>query len=114
MDESPNEFDHPIIERPWEFEVVELLFTHDPGDCRSARIDLTLQNGSHVRRLRFTGVQSPTIEEGFPRPTHGLTILDVSNWQLDGLKVRVTDHEASTGAIRFWARDVTDRDAEKD
>lgn len=112
MDQKKDARIHPIIDRPWEFQVIEFFFAHDPSDDRTACIDLTLQNGSITRRLRFSGVQALSIEEGFPRQTHGLCILDITDWQWDGLKVKVDDFEASHGAIRFFAYDVVDLDAD--
>jgi hypothetical protein len=64
-----------------------------------------------VRRLWFWSPQQLQIEEGFPRPTHGMAILDVRARGLDGLAVWVTDFEASRGQINFWAREVIDRDS---
>jgi hypothetical protein len=63
-----------------------------------------------VRRLRFWSPQQLQVEEGFPRPTRGMAILDVRARRLDGLAVWVTDFEASSRKISFWARDVVDRD----
>lgn len=105
--------DHPIIDRPWEYEVLLLAYHNDPELPRDSYLDLTLRRGPSVRRLRFLGPEDLEIERGFPRPTGGMVILDVRRRQLDGLGVRVADFEASLGAVRFWAREVLDLDREE-
>jgi hypothetical protein len=104
--------DHPIIERPWEYQILLFCYHHDPDDWRNSYIDLSLGRGTTVRRLRFLGPQELQIERGcFPQPTGGMCILDVRHRQLEGIGVRVADFEASLGAVTFWAREVTDLDA---
>jgi hypothetical protein len=107
MIEDPH---HAIIDQPWKYEIIEFCFSRNLDDWRSAHLDLTLQRDSTIRRLRFLGAQSISIEEGFPIRTSGVCILDVSRRQLDGLSVHVTDFEASQGKIEFWASEVIDRD----
>lgn len=101
---------HPIIERPWEFEIGDFRY-FSGRDGTEAFIDLILVNGPEVRRLRFWSPRDLAIERGFPLATHGMVILDVSARQLDGIRVHVADFEASEGSIEFWARDVIDLDA---
>jgi hypothetical protein len=107
LDRDP---DHPIIDRPFEYEIVELCYHHDPDDGRNTYLDLTLRRGTTIRRLRFLQPRDLEIEKGFPRPTGGLCILDVRHRQWDGINVRVADFEASWGKLAFWARDVFDLD----
>jgi hypothetical protein len=102
--------DHPIVERPWEFSVSDFTY-HVAVQARHSYIDLGLRGVRGWRTLRFLGPQSLKIEEGFPRPTHGMCILDVRRRQLEGLGVRVADFEGSHGAITFWAREVIDLDS---
>jgi hypothetical protein len=102
--------DHPIVERPWEYEIVGLCYHRDPDSWADSHIDLTLQKGSQRRCLRFLGPQALEITEGFPGSS-GLCILDVSQRQLDGLRVRVANFEASGGCPTFWAGDVVELDA---
>ncbi len=101
--------DHPIVEQPWRYEIGALHY-HVGLDGAEAYLDLDLHLDGFVRRLRFWSPQQLEIEGGFPRPTHGMAILDVRGRRLDGLKVWVTDFEGSWGKISFWARDVVDRD----
>lgn len=99
--------DHPIIAHPHHYDVVGFNYQrHDDGE---SYIDLTLRLDTVVRRLRFLSPQEIELEAGFPACS-GLQIKDVSANQLTGLRVRVTDFEASQGAMRFWAQDVIDLD----
>lgn len=101
---------HPIIDRPWEFSIVELRYCAERNGAESF-IDLVLERESLCRRLRFWSPQQLEIEEGcFPDPTGGMVILDVSARQLNGLGVWVTDLEGTRGSVTFWARDVVDLD----
>lgn len=101
---------HPIIDKPWEYQVVRFDYQRDPADPADSFVDLTLTRGKVTRRLRFRDPRDLEIEKGFPTPTGGLVILDVNSRQLEGIGVQVTDFEASGGAFRFWARDVIDLD----
>jgi hypothetical protein len=44
---------HPIIEQPWEYELIALNWQYQPSDSGEPYIDLTLKKGAKVRRLRF-------------------------------------------------------------
>lgn len=101
--------DHPIIERPFRYQIGALHY-HVGLDGAEPYLDLDLHHGGVDRRLRFWSPRQLVIEDGFPNPTHGMAILDVRGRRLDGLRVWVTDFEASWGKISFWARDVVDRD----
>lgn len=107
MDSDPR---HPVIDRPCDFEIGEFRY-HVGLDGSEPHIDLSLQRGTVVRRLRFWSPQDLKIEEGFPKRTGGLAIMDVRGRQLDGVGVWVTDFEASLGTMSFWARSVVDLDA---
>ncbi len=101
---------HPIIDRPWEYSICEFRYVVGSDDEEDF-VDLDLTNGSVVRRLRFLSPQGLEIESGvFPKPTGGMVILDVLERQMDGLGVQVNDFEGTHGAVKFWARDVIDRD----
>ncbi len=112
MRSPENDPDHPIIERPYEYEILLLCYHNDPDDHCGSYLDMTLGRGGSVRRLRFLAPQDLEIEKGFPRRTGGMRILDVRPRQLDGLGVRVEDFEQSWGKVSFWARDVLDLDDE--
>jgi hypothetical protein len=62
---------HPIVDKPWQFDIVRFDLHHDPDDHRADYLDLWLRRGSETRRLRFAQPSSIKIEEGFPQPTVG-------------------------------------------
>lgn len=109
MNEAFEDTDHPIIERPFEYRVTEFSFHRTLDGSTESYVDLTLQRADTIRRLRFLSPQSISIEDGFPEGC-GMFISDVRHRGLDRLGVRVDDFEASSGAIRFWARTVIDLD----
>lgn len=102
--------DHPIVERPWEYEIVGLCYRRDLDSWADSYIDLTLQKGRRRRCLRFLGPQDFEVTAGFPNSS-GLCILDVSKRQLDGLRVRVANFEGHGGCPTFWAREVAELEA---
>ena len=106
-DDDPH---HPVVERPWEYEIVGLSYHRDLDSWTDSFIDLTIQKGGHRRHLRFLGPNDLQITAGFPRSS-GLCILDVSKRQLDGLRVLVDNREGSGGCPTFFAREVVDLDA---
>jgi len=106
--------DHPIIDKPWQYDIAEFRYHVDPEDRWASFIDLHLRRGTVVRRLRFVGPQSLKIETGFPDATGGMCILDIRERQWEGLTVEVADFEATYGAITFVARNVIDLDSEDD
>ena len=110
MDVDPDP-DHPIIERPWEYQLTEFRYHYDPDDWGASFIDMTLEKGETVRRLRFWSPRRLRIEAGFPLATGGMEIKDVRHRQMEGLGVYVGDFEASSGAVTFWAYEVVDLDA---
>jgi hypothetical protein len=69
-------------------------------------LDLTVERRGERRTLRFWSPRDLEIERGGPQNTGGLEILDISARGLDRLAVRVSDFEASPGAVRFVARAV--------
>jgi hypothetical protein len=102
--------DHPIIERPWEYEIVGLCYHNERDSAPEPYIDLVLQNGRDRRCLRFLGPRDLEITGGFPSSS-GLCILDVSRRQLEGLRVWVANFENGGGCPTFWAREVVELDA---
>jgi hypothetical protein len=99
--------DHPIIERPWEYEIVGLSYHRNLDSGADSYIDLTLQKGERRRCLRFFDPERLEVTDGFPSSS-GSCILDVSGRQLEGLGVRVANDEASSGPPTFWAREVVE------
>ncbi|PHS19060.1 MAG: hypothetical protein COA78_01465 [Blastopirellula sp.] len=105
------ELPHSIIDNPHEYHILRMCYEVKNNGCESF-LDLHLAKGDLTRRLRFWSPQDLEIEKGFPQPTSGMQILDVRSHQMDGIGVRVSDSEATLGAITFWARDVIDLENE--
>ena len=82
-------------------------YERDLDGASEPHIDMTLQKGTEVRRLRFLGPRDLRITEGFPY-SGGLAILDVSQGQLEGVSVHVVNFESEGGCPEFWARDVVE------
>jgi hypothetical protein len=101
--------DLPILDHPWEYSIVGLVFHRTLDSSTEAYLDLTLQRASDTRRFRFFSPQNIRLEDGFPE-SPGLCFLDVSRRGMEGIRVHVDDFEAGGGGLRFWARDVVDLD----
>jgi len=101
-----NHIDHKIINKPWEYRIVSFLYECSSIDNTEHYIEMWLCKDSEIKKLRFTEPRQLKIEDGFPQPTHGMEILDISNRGLENLNVLVSDFELSSGAITFYARDV--------
>jgi hypothetical protein len=97
---------HPILPESHKYEIVGLRLELDPVEAAEPYLDLTVRRGADRRVLRFWSPVDLRIEEGGPRMTHGLAILDVRSRQLEGIGVRVDDFEGSSGSVRFSARAV--------
>ena len=58
-------FDHPILPMAWEYRIVGLRLELAPADADEPCLDLTLQKGQDVRRLRFWSPVVATGLEGY-------------------------------------------------
>jgi hypothetical protein len=103
--------DHQIIDAPWSWELREFVYRSDRTDWRASYIDMTLERGGCVRRLRFSAPRDLEMSRGLPN-CDGMCILDVSGRQMEGISVRVANFEESYGAPTFWAASVVDTDVE--
>jgi len=95
---------HPILERPWEYEMFTLQYWRPTAESEPF-IDITLKDGNGFRNLRFFNPKDIEIHKGFPSQTHRC-IFDVSKRGIEGLNVRVDNLTGNAGAVRFWAREV--------
>ena len=101
--------DHPIVEAPFKYKVVDFNYHRSLEDPYERWIDIVFQKGKEIRRLRFIRPITLSLEEGFPE-CPGLYIADLSNDGLEDIKVRVGDFEAGGGGMSFWAASVIDLD----
>jgi hypothetical protein len=99
--------EHPLMPDAFRWELVEFTYRTHATDWREAYIDLVFRRDDTERRLRFFGPQDLRIPEGLPNSS-GMSILDVTARQLDGLRVLVKNFEDSYGAPTFWAADVVE------
>jgi hypothetical protein len=107
------DFDHPILDAPYMWELSEFTYHSDQIDQRESYIDLVFVRDESIRRLRFFGPRELEISCGLPNSC-GLCILDVTGRQLEGIRVRVVCIEGSShGVPRFWASHVVDLDTLK-
>jgi len=97
--------DHPVIDEPWNYNLIGFKSIVNDDDIEQSYIDLTLHQGSIIKRLRFYG----PINLRFPLPTKGIQILDVSDRQEGRFCVEVSD---SSGALFFNALEVINLDDE--
>src|SRR5690349_8121842 len=100
-------YDHPILDRPWEWQIEKFSWHIDPI-ARLAALDVGfVRNGEH-RVLRFAEPQDVTIQlDGrLPIPCGEMAIRDISHRQLEGLSVCVTEFGASGSPLRLYARSV--------
>ena len=106
----PEDPQHPILDRAWEYRIDSFHFEVDHEEPNSSFLDIAFRKNGSVRKLRFLAPRDLEIEKGFPAPTGGMMILDVSSRQLEGVGVQVVDREASHGAVTFLAREVVEVD----
>ena len=96
---------HPIVEKPWTWQIIGISFRCAPESQRDSELELTLWKDGTSVTLRFTTVYELRIDEGFPWHSAGLQILDTSSSQMEDCRVRVTSFEQD-GGIHFWAKAV--------
>lgn len=107
IDDDP---DHPILDNPFSWELLELTYRRDQRVVWQSHIDMVLQREGETRRLRFYNPREIEWCPGGVPNSNGMCILDVSRRQMEGLGVRVTNFEQSRGAPTFWAERVVDLD----
>lgn len=97
--------DHPIIDSPWSYRLVEFVFRCNSKDETQSYIDLVLKRDETERRLRFFEPQRLKIMQGFPSNA-SIYILDIRQRWLERMSVFVGDFEDSAGACSFYAARV--------
>ena len=97
---------HPVIDGPHRYDIVAFAYHVDAIDPLQSSIDMTLQRGLDIVRLRFLGPRQLAIEPGFPVATRGMVFYDRSDDGLKDIGVEVADFEGSHGSITFFAAAV--------
>lgn len=101
------EVHHPILPEPWTWQLLEFSYRRDFLNGRESFIDLVFVRQGDERRLRFFGPQEIELSRGIPNSS-GLTILDVSDRQLEDIKIRVVSFEPDWCVPSFWAAKVVE------
>lgn len=99
--------EHPILDSPWTWELLEFVYHRDLADWCESYIDLVFERKGVTRQLRFFAPQDVELSRGLLNSS-GLCILDISGRQLEGLGVRVASFEQSWGTPTFWAARVVE------
>ncbi len=103
--------EHTIIDQPYLYDIQDFHYHHDKYDDTQSYIDMVLVKDDTIkRRLRFTEPTDLKIEAGFPYPTRGMCIYDISDHQMERINIHVSDFECSTGEVTFYAYDIIDLD----
>ena len=101
-----SQIDHPIIQKPFEFDIIGFNLDCSSFDESEHSLTITFRKNEIIKKLKFIEPKEISIEKGFPTPTRGLVIWDISNQQLEDINIQVADIEASHGALNFYAKDV--------
>ncbi len=97
---------HNIIDKPWEYRIIKFNYCSESEDWTEHTLEVWLKKENEIRKLRFIGPSQLKIEEGFPYPTRGMEIIDLSESQIENITISVIDVEATHGAVRFYAGHV--------
>ena len=100
---------HPIIDKPFTYELISIYWHLNQEDFSSTYIDLHLKKGAKIIKLRFYQPVQVKIGDGFDGNICGMLINDISSQQLDRLKVEVVNFEQDPG-ITFKANTVEEID----
>ena len=105
--EDDGDPEHPILDAPPSWWLLEFTYHSDPDDFAGSYVDLVFTRGSVIRRLRFAEPCELSVGHGLPHSA-GLRILEVTGRGLEGISVLVTDSNDSHGVLRFWSRGVVE------
>jgi len=101
-----------IIKNPHEYKLIFFGYYIDEDDNDHSYIDLFLKKDDITRKLRFMNPTQFTAELGFPHPTGGMEIIDISENHWEGINVQVRDFEANNGSYSFYAKSIIDLESQ--
>ena len=104
--------DHPILPRPWTYDLVQVDWRSTPA-IAEGWLDLKFQKGAEQRRLRFLAPTEVQVDRGFMGQPTGLRIVDIRSRGWDRVGIEVLNFEQDPG-ITFFAADVVDLDEVED
>lgn len=97
--------DHPIINEPWEYKIIEFKY-HRGHKNDEPHIDLTLKKNNEIQILRF---RKPSGVRLYDIPEHeGPSIKNVTGRGFESVQVAVCADACGQGHMSFWAEDVID------
>lgn len=108
LDGSERDPDHPIIDAPFRWDLVEFTYRH-ATERDESYIDLVLARNGVERRLRFFGPRDVLLSQGLPNSS-GLYIADATGRGMEGIGVRVGSFEPDWCVPSFWASRVVEID----
>lgn len=102
-----NDPDHSVLHQPWRWAIEGFVWHAEKGLPPSV-LDVWFVREDERCVLRFIEPQDVVIRiDGIhPAPCGDMAILDISQRQLDGLHVQVTEFGASGTPLRLYARSV--------
>ena len=100
--------EHPILDKPFTWAITELHWRASGVAEPSSFLDVTFARDGQLRRLRFADPQQVVLELSAPSSVDcgDMVIRDISDRQLDGLSVQVTDNGADGTPLSFYAKGV--------
>ena len=110
MENEENRY-HPIIDKPWEYDIIEFRYHIKSDTNDESFIDIYFKKEKIIRKLRFTKPMKLIIGEDFPHATSGFCILDIKKRQWDGINIEVGNFEQGD-SITFYSQDVIDLDVD--
>ena len=108
MENEENRY-HPIIDNPWEYDIIEFRYHIKSDTNDESFIDIYFKKEKIIRKLRFIKPEKLNIGEAFPHNTSGFCILDIKKRQWDRINVKVGNEEQGD-SITFYSQDVMDLD----
>ena len=98
---------HTIIKNPNEYEIIYMSYKLSHDNYEQSYIELHLEKGGVVKKLKFTQPTELEIEKGFTGNICGMEILDINDKQLENIGVQVRNFEQDPG-ITFLAKEVVE------
>jgi hypothetical protein len=93
---------HPIVDEPWRFCIIRIEYFIGQRPDESY-IDLTLQEGISMQKLRFLRPRQVRIDDVFEAR---IEIVDIRERRWENLNLWITGYADSDAGIEFYAKDV--------
>lgn len=97
---------HPTFTNLYQYDIIGFTLECSYFDNTEYSLTNTFRKNNTIRVLKFLEPTQIEIEKGFPEPTGGFQILDITERQMENINIEVSDFESSYGVVNFYARDV--------